>query len=178
MPGRLLHVQMRFSQRCMDILACYQYTAQPDASRLTARRHWWDLLDRTLQSLPRRNVLVVLGDFNCAISQTAGHAGPSHFQWQHRQVTGKQHVDQGHFLNIIRVHGLNVLNSWHSHLGPTYIKGDTCSRIDFVLVRQHYADRRSKAIKYLWEAPFLSTVPHDHVPILCQIPKMWDSPPQ
>ena len=176
MAGRLLHVQLRLSQRCMDVIACYQYSAQTDASRLTARRQWRDLLDRTLQSLPRRNVLVILGDFNCALSQTAGHSGPSHFQWQNRQVTGKQHVDQGHFLNIIRVHGLNVLNSWHPNLGPTYVKGDTCSRIDFVLVRQHYADRRSKAIKYLWEAPFLSTVQNDHVPILCQIPKMWIPP--
>ena len=169
-------MQLRFSQRCVDLLACYQFSAQSDAGRLSERRRWWDLLDRTLQSLPHRNILLVVGDFNCTLSQTAGHSGPSHFRWQQRQVTGKMHADQGHFTNILRVHGLNALNSWDTTLGPTYVKGDYCSRIDFVLVRQHYADRKSKDVKYLWDAPFLPSEPSDHVPMLCHIPKMWIPP--
>ena len=176
LAGRLVHFQIRFPQRNMDIIACYQFAYNTDSTRSRERQRWWDLLDKTLHALPTRNVLVLTGDFNCSVLESAGHSGPSTFCWRSRQVSGTTHPDQGRFMSIIRAHGLNVLNSWQSNLGPTYVKHDTCSRIDFVIVRKTYADGRTKDIKYLWDAPFLPPTPHDHVPILSQIPKMWIPP--
>ena len=156
-PGRLIHVQLRFSTRCMDILACYQYTAQRDTQRHRERSQWWDQLDHTLHHLPKRNVLVLAGDFNCSLPQSPGHTGPDTFRWGAQQIRGAVHPDQGQFMAILRAHNLNALNTWHTNLGPTYVKGDVCSRIDYVIVRSHYATGKSKAIQYLCEAPFLSS---------------------
>ena len=171
--GRLVHLRLHLPTRPLDILACYQHTFQSTDGCRQAREHWWTQLDKVLQGIPNRNGLVLLGDFNCALPQSQGITGTSSFTWKNRAVTGKLHADHPRFLNILRNHALVVLNSWSRTLGPTYVHGDQASRLDFICVRQMWADQQAKSVQYLWHSPFLNQTEHGHVPILCNIARHW-----
>ena len=90
--------------------------------------------------LPTRHVLAIAGDFNCSLPAARSHVGHSEFQWGAGASVGTTHSDSDVFLNLIRTLNLNVLNSWNPKLGPTYIKDQVGSRIDYCLVRNHMSD--------------------------------------
>ena len=168
--GRLIHVQIRFQHRCLDAIVCYQHPFSH--ARISDRRNWWDSLDKLLRDLPRRNVLLVAGDFNCSLPQAKSHAGPSFFRWEGQDLHGTCHSDQNSFMSILRSHGLNAINTWNSKLGPTFVHSKGCSRIDYFLVRHHVADGIARDVKYLRSAPFLMGT-EGHTPMICSVPKQW-----
>ena len=172
MPGRLVHVQMRLKPRHLDFLACYQYSFQSNTARQTDRQRWWECLEHTLSRLPNRHVLAIAGDFNCSLPMQTAQIGHPGYHWQGRMHQGTQHGDSDIFVHIIRTFDLNVLNSWHPRLGPTFIGQHGHSRIDFCLTRQHLADGFSREVKYLWQAPIKSSM-LDHCPLLFQLNKYW-----
>ena len=171
-PGRLMHLQLRLQPRSLDFVACYQYCFAPTTARLQERKRWWDQFSATVGNLPTRHVLAIAGDFNCSLPAAHPHAGPAEFHWGPRSTAGTQHRDHDVFLSLIRTHNLNVLNSWDPTLGPTYIKDQICSRLDYFMVRQHMADGVARAIRYIWQAPFV-TAYRDHCPMICQINRYW-----
>lgn len=144
-PGRLLHVRLNFSSRPIDVLACYQHTFAGPQS-LPDRDKWWTLLENTLQGLPKRNNLVMLGDFNCSLGHTGSNVGTTLFRWRGQLTAGKQHPDQGRFQSLLRFFGLVVLNSWSSGLGPTYVHDAKASRIDYLIVRKPHADGQAASL--------------------------------
>ena len=172
LPGRLVHVQLRLSPRYLDFLACYQFCFQSNAMRQADRQRWWECLETTLSRLPRRHVLAIAGDFNCSLTRQTHHIGHMGYHWQGETHQGPTHGDSDTFLHIIRTYDLNVLNSWQPSLGPTYIGQQGHSRIDFCLTRHHMADGCSRAVKYLWNAPFKSSL-QDHCPIFFQLNRYW-----
>ena len=177
-PGRLMHIQIRQAQRNIDLVGCYQHTQASSAARLQDRAKWWNHLDALLHELAARNVLVLSGDYNCNLLTAASHSGPSRYRWQGCMSTGAQHQDAGHFMAILRMHGLTALNSWSSCLGPTFVHGSNHSRIDFVITRKQVADGQAKMAVYAWDAPFCSDAQQGHTPILVTLRKQWYMPKQ
>jgi len=175
--GRLAHVQLRFPQRCFDILAGYQHTSTSSRQRQADRTAWWNCLDRYLGTLPRRNVLLLAGDFNCRLTAAKGHVGCSEFVLNSAMRMGSPHPDEGLFLSIVRAHHLVALNTWSSKLGPSFHGCNGCSRIDFSFTRFSTADGCARDIQYLINAPFLECPHVGHFPLLGQLRKFW-IPPQ
>ena len=175
-PGRLVHVQIRLRQRCLDIIACYQHTFSGTKVKQAARQEWWSCLDRYLGTLPKRHVLLMAGDFNCRLPTLKGLVGCDDFRWGHSLQKGSPHPDEGLFTALVKAHQLVALNSWNPSLGPTFSGVNGRSRIDFAFTRLPLADGHAKDIKYLTQASFLN-IPHvGHFPILGQIRKMWIPP--
>ena len=170
-PGRLLHVQMQLGTRSIDLVGCYQHTFAATKNCQSLRTRFWEMLDQFLHGLVQRNILVLAGDFNCDLMQTPSHSGPATFFWKGSLTRGATHADNGRFTTLLRDHGLTALNTWHQHLGPTYIHADTCSRIDYVITRKHVADGAAKEVKYTWDAPFQGLT--GHVPMVAHLRKHW-----
>ena len=170
--GRLVHTQLRLDSRPLDLVSCYQYPYQSSSTCLSHRQTWWNMFDRTLHGMAHRNLLVISGDFNCSLPKAGQSAGTDRFRWQHDLISGPRHDDMNLFASILRTHHLTALNTWSSRLGPTYIKGSICSRIDFCIIRTRMADGCSKNVQYMWMAPFVS-MNYDHCPILFNIKKCW-----
>ena len=177
MDGRLLHVRLIFASRSVDVIGCYQYTNAHSKQRQLERKHWWTCLDEYLQHLPHRNMLVLAGDFNCSIGQLGTQVGSSTFRWKGKQHAGTTHPDQGSFASVIRGHGLVALNSWDAGPGPTYVKGTTASRLDYILVRRQTADGGARGAQHLWEAPILPVVQDGHAPVYAHVPFNWHHAP-
>ena len=171
-PGRLLHVRLLLRGRPLDVLAGYQHTYSNTGRCLKDRENWWMKLETILHSIPKRNSLLLVGDFNTSLHQVHSHVGTSDFRWQGTLCRGTAHSDTGRFMSILRFFGLVVLNSWSSALGPTYVHQDQASRIDFLCVRKHQADGLARQVRYLWQCPFLGSLHVGHVPMMCSMAKM------
>ena len=169
-PGRLLHIRLHNLQRPVDIVAIYQLMNDCSKQRILRRQHLWKTLDSTMQALPKRNTLVLLGDFNCNVTSFEANVGWGSFHWHGSLHENTRHVDVGDFMAILRTHGLVVLNSWNPRLGPTYKHGDHASSIDFMITRLSHADGQAKQISLLSEAPFLGSPDYGHVPLLGSLP--------
>lgn len=175
-PGRLLHVQIQLTTRSIDIIGCYQHTFASNSQRSQDRHRWWMLLDALLQGLASRNVLVVAGDFNCSLPQAMSHGGPCMYHWRNVVTRGTTHPDEGHFMTLVRQHGLTGLNTWNPKLGPTFKQSDHSSRIDFIFTRKPAADGIAKDTQYAWDAPFCTDLHFGHAPIIAQLRKTWYAP--
>ena len=167
--GRLVHARLQMSPRPLDIVACYQHTFQATKVCLQARDKWWTKLDQVLGSIPNRNCLILVGDFNSSLPFSPGITGSSSFTWNGQACVGTTHPDHAKFLNILRGHALVTLNTWTPSLGPTYVHHDQASRIDYICVRQMFADHAAKDVRYLWHSPFINQTQVGHVPILSSI---------
>ena len=73
-PGRIVHVRLHLN-RPLDIVGCYQHTFVNTRPCKSNRSMWIKTLNDLLNDLPRRNSLVVLGDWNCGLPQTHPHIG-------------------------------------------------------------------------------------------------------
>ena len=62
-PGRLLHCRLHLSSKPIDVLGVYQYPWNTTTAQKTGRQMIWKHLRSTLQALPQRNTLCILGDF-------------------------------------------------------------------------------------------------------------------
>jgi len=60
-------VQIRTRHRPIDFICVYQHTMNSSHDRLRHRQDLWNQLDAYLAQLSRRNVLMVMGDFNCGV---------------------------------------------------------------------------------------------------------------
>jgi hypothetical protein len=171
--GRLVHVRLNLQPRSLDLLVCYQHTFQPTASCRQARAKWWTLLETVLAGLPSRNGLILFGDFNCSLGASGQNIGTGSFRWRGSLCTGLIHPDAARFQQILRHFALNVLISWSSALGPTFVHGSQANRLDYFCVRQPYADGTARQVRYLWDSPFLHQTDYGHVPMMCTLAKHW-----
>ena len=74
MVGRLIHLRVPTKSRPLDLLCGYQFVDKRGPKCLQQREQWWGLLDRTLQSIPHRNLLLLMADFNTNVPT---HAPPT-----------------------------------------------------------------------------------------------------
>ena len=90
-PGRLLHIRCDLQGTPIDILNVYQKVRVAGSEEMVQknigeRAHVWAQLDKWSRSVPRRNVVLVAGDFK--------HEFPSHGRL-HRQQCGRKHSSSG-----------------------------------------------------------------------------------
>ena len=165
-PGRIMHVRVHGRDRDLDFVNVYQHVHARD--RMDAR-----LQQTLLTSFPKRNPLTVLGDWNTSLRQSSTAVGLDTYQWRQNRCGGPKHADS-HFLhNILQQFDLVSVNTWHAHLGPTYIFGEQTSRIDFAICRRCHSDATSKQVQYLSDFPLICKSGAYHVPQLVSLLKVW-----
>ena len=148
----------------VDFVGVYQH-ARPQfqqagtSSVLEQRAKIWVQLRDVLASLPRRNILVVLGDLNTNLQTATGIAGPGTLK------PSTPHKDQRELQALLQGFNLCALNTWRhppaqqaTNIGP-----ESNTQIDFVLVRRQHADqlaRNSQPISDLNFSPWRSGQRH------------------
>eukprot|EP00435_Cladocopium_sp_Y103_P047540 s1225_g14.t1 len=168
--GRLLHVRLHMGLRHYHVLGIYQWPHNP--ANKPKRQAFLNQLSQLLDSLPRRNQLALLGDFNTAVSASGGVAGTSSYAWQRTTQQGAQHTDSGALAQVLHIHELCVLNAWNQKDGPTFHGPISTSRIDFIMCRQRQLDGQAKATRQLRDMPMIPAS-NGHTPIVATLLKCW-----
>ena len=141
--GRLQHVKLSLAGNAVDILNIYQHcwSFTVEHSKLLQQRgHVWDSLASTISSLPKRNALFVLGDFNTAVQAHGKWIGTG--CWP--AVQAYPDLEQFTAL-LLEGQDLVLLNSWRpKRLMPTYFSDCNRSQIDFILTRRGAADKTAR----------------------------------
>ena len=150
-PGRLVHVRIPKGPAHIDLLNLYQYSVS-DAEGVCERRlALLTTLQRCLAGLPRRNYLILGGDFNCPCEPYKSTCGQCVLN--HNLLHYRDHQD---LQNVLRTLHLCVLNTWcrpqHGQLA-TFTFGKLASQIDFLIIRQQHADARARKAQILDQFP-------------------------
>ena len=108
--GRLLHVRLH-GWHTVDVLACYQ-KVWTGPSTLARGRNLWGQLRSALAQCPRRNLLLLLGDFNVPLTTRPDVTGIL----PQRAIRTTDDADD--FYSILQSHSLQILNSYRGHVPP------------------------------------------------------------
>ena len=111
-PGRLLHCRLHIASKPIDILGIYQYPWNTSVAQRNRRQSIWVHLRDTLQALPQRNILCVLGDFNCSLPSIDRLVGTPNFRTSNGRQSGPQHGDMATFACLLQGFQLTALNNW------------------------------------------------------------------
>ena len=174
--GRLLHVRFPCGSFHADLLNCYQYAVGQDEQVYDRRHKWFIKLHKCLSGLPKRNILVMGGDFNTPCIPHKGVCGP--MVTAHAATQYKDHQD---LQNILRTLNLTVLNTWcrpvHGQIATfSTFGGERASQIDFLVVRSRHATREAKQAQALPDFPVAAwREGQKHYPVQTWISKL--SPP-
>ena len=170
-PGRILHLRIHGHLKSIDVINIYQHVHAPD--RMEKRQELWNHLSTVLDSLPKRNNVILMGDLNTSLQRRTAMVGLDTYAWKQERRRGPTHQD-GHLLsNLLGIHSFSALNTWHHHLGPTYRFDDRHSRIDFICCKHHLADETSRNVQYLHDFPLNGTSGASHVPLMTSLLKVW-----
>lgn len=178
LPGRLIHLRLFTTPRNIDLICGYQYVYKPSSIQIQSRLKWWHALSDLIHGIPKRNGLVVTGDFNSQVAPLTGQCGPMEFRWNGRMQTGSQHSDSHELDRIIRDYGLISNTTWDSAQVPSFRDGSHASRIDRVFCSPNMHDALAKKACYIQHAPFLPLDGPVHVPIVCTFRKPLFPPRQ
>ena len=175
--GRMLHLRLFLQQRSIDIICAYQHAFHADHVTRAARTQWFTLLDTTLSQLPRRNQLIVAGDFNTSLTADGCTVGLSHFRTQAgKHVQGSMHPDKHILQDILKQHGIVALNTWRTDSASTFYSSQNMgSRIDFICIRYRQADKLAKQSTSVPDWPPLPLTTQGHYPVIGNIPLRWIS---
>ena len=107
---------------------------------MVPRSEVWTELHRLLASLPGRNPLLMMGDFNCNVKSSAGLVGSCVLAPQ------KRHADQGELQAILQSFQLCALNTWTgSSSQHVTCRGHNFGvQIDFIFTRSVHADQTAR----------------------------------
>ena len=140
--GHLLHVRFPVKGRHVDIINLYQYALHtgPDrAAVLHKRERVLHHLDKTLSSLPIRNVLLIGGDFNTVGTRDSLPFGPGTY------LGPNPHPDRHLLAHLANTHRLTALNTWgRVSKAATFEHDQVRSQIDFFFARAAQIDGRSR----------------------------------
>ena len=156
-PGRLLHARLDGLKRAPphNVLVVYNRplpvggTARAFAEALEVRAQLWQALDQTLSSIPARQSVLILGDFNCHLSRLSPHipsGDPSH----------ATSFDMEELQELLVRNSLCLLNMdarQHAVTFPTGIRAGVGTRIDYVLSRLEMRCCAS-SVRPSWTSPF------------------------
>ena len=143
--GRLLHVRLTKAQHSIDIIGLYQHAlhTEADSNNLALRHKLWNKLGLLLHNLPRRNLLLLMGDFNCTPEFVQGSMSVAYSE-------SSKYPDADELAGVIEAHGLVVLNGWTRRCRQhTFVGAKHQSIIDFVLTRRHHADGLARQARVL-----------------------------
>ena len=139
-PGRLLHVRVGQEHHSLDILGIYQHALHLEAGKnnLSQRLKVWEKLGALLHNLSRRNMLIMLGDYNCTPEYVTGAMG-------HSYDKAGNYPDANEFAALLESHNLILLNGWVRRSQQfTFTGSKHQSIIDFVITRRHHADGQAR----------------------------------
>ena len=176
-PGRLLHCRLHIASKPIDILGIYQYPWNTSVAQRNRRQSIWVHLRDTLQALPQRNILCVLGDFNCSLPSIDRLVGTPNFRTSSGRQYGPQHGDMATFACLLQDFQLTALNSWLASHGATYRSRSGDSRIDFILTKHRDADNMAKQVGLIDASPFLPAGAH-HIPMMTSLNYKYYRPPR
>ena len=139
--GRILHVRVCGNAFPIDVISLFQWVDKTGTtdSNVQKRLQLWDKLNRLLESLPRRNVLVMGCDLNTVLRPLGVHIG---FGVQASQRTMDDEV-----VDLLQQHDLCVLNTWKSARPgacSTFHHGEVRTQIDFVITRRSTTDPQAR----------------------------------
>ena len=175
-PGRLLHVRLFGLHKNIDILNLYQHVHAP--KYMMNRHQFWNTLHETLSSLPNRNTWLMMGDLNTSLQIRNAAVGLEDYHWQGTRRPGPRHTDADHLNNLLNIYNLVALNTWKHTLGPTYQFEQTHSRIDYIILKRHLTDASARDVHYLHDFPLKGLTGAQHVPLVCNVLKVWTPSPQ
>ena len=172
-PGRIVHVRL-YLARPLDLIGCYQHVFVNRYSCKQNRLLWVRTLDNLLHELPKRNNLILFGDWNCGLPKSLPHVGTSDFLSSYGRQSVSLHEDWNKHLDLVRSHDLCAINTWRHDTGPTCqtAKGDF-SRIDYIFVRMRQADREAKECTPLESFGLLGPPKIGHRPLIGSIRLAW-----
>ena len=161
-PGRLLHVRLDGLKRepPHNVLVVYNRplpvggTATAFDSALEARAELWSALNHTISSLPCRQSVIVLGDFNCHLSRCSPLVPSS-------EPSQASSEDTEEFRELLEKHALCLLNMGSRRQAVTFshgVQAGVGSRIDYVLAR-HGMRSCMTAVSPSWHHPFQHASP-------------------
>ena len=176
-PGRILQLRLHGPNRSIDILNIYQYTCI--TTHMDQRRQLWHELFSLLSKLPKRNTLIMAGDFNCSADHRSNAIGYPTYRTNEGRSHGPRHVDASHWHQLLSQHDLVALNTWNMSDGATYEFCNQHSRIDYICTRRTHADKMAKDVQLLRDFTLVPITEAFHVPLLTTIRKEWypDRPP-
>ena len=139
--GRILHVRVYGKAFPIDVVSVYQWVEKTGTtdSTIQKRLQLWEKLNRLLESLPRRNVLVMGCDLNTVLKPLGAHIG---FGVQNSQRTMDDEI-----ANLLQQHDLCVLNTWKSSRPgacSTSHHGEVRTQIDFIISRRSTTDPQAR----------------------------------
>ena len=100
LPGRIGHLRIFFRNRALDIVGCYQYTANQANFRNGKRQTFWTLMNQQASALPKRNSVLFVGDFNCSAHHLPPYTGTDKHRWGPNLKRGTQHQDMHMFMEF------------------------------------------------------------------------------
>ena len=172
LPGRIGHLRIFFRNRALDIVGCYQYTANQANFRNGKRQTFWTLMNQQASALPKRNSVLFVGDFNCSAHHLPPYTGTDKHRCGPNLKRGTQHQDLHMFMEFLKTHHLTVLNSWNAQLPPTFVNPPATSSIDHMIMRLAEADALAKDVKLYPDPSFLPCTGARHYPMICSIRKI------
>ena len=173
LPGRILHLRIHGASNSIDVINVYQFVS--NHSNLESRAEVWNLLQSLIQSIPKRNILILGGDFNCSLRQRSSSVGAGTFLNDHKRCFGSVHSDEDLFHSILKTHDIQALNTWSLQNTATYEFGLHRSRIDFLCCKRVHSDQTARDVHALVHFPLLPDTGARHLPLVTTILKKWHS---
>ena len=139
--GRELHVRVEEVGLSYDFINVYQkvQSSGPQESQAHAqRRRVWEILGRSLQRVPGRNMLFLAGDMNTRVEEVTGLVGPC------LGNDGGRDSDQHMLMDLITQFQLCHLNSWTTRARYTFQGNGSKSHIDHIFTQRHHADPEAR----------------------------------
>ena len=171
-PGHLLHVRASLGTKPVDVVCLYQHCWSHNgdtASLLQRRERLWVQLDKLLGGVPRRNVLVLGGDFNVGGRMDGQAFGPG------TKSARAPPPDQPLFQSLLQTHSLQAINTWKSGLRAcTFQNGETFTQIDFLIGHAHQVDDMARGAESDHNCPVLKwRYGPLHHPVYGSFPACW-----
>ena len=182
-PGRLLHLRI-CSDPAIDLLGVYQHAwnlakaefqhqqQTPEQLLIERRQLIWTSVRGWINSIPKRNLMTVVGDFNASLE-------PSHPNIGKGVGHAHAHKNDGQALQaLIQTAGLNAANTWgrSGQSASTFWthKGEG-SQIHYVLLRNP-CNLASLRCGPLPNAPIIHPTGFRRIPVQCFL--TWPKPPR
>ena len=182
-PGRFQHIRIGTTPP-IDLLNVYQFawnpaktelqhqSSSPEQLLLEQRQDVWNKMRSWIASIPKRNSLVIAGDFNASLEILHPYVGPG---------TGPVHwhkKDNSVIQAIIQTSGLNAVNTWRKagrQASAFCTQKGEGSQIDYILLRNPCNPSRLNACT-LPHSPIIHPTDFRHILVQYTIP--WPTIPK
>ena len=170
-PGRLLQVRIPFRDQHVDIFNVYQRFC-PRGAEVNVKEEFhafWLSLDDVLSMVPKRNILLLSGDFNARVSSMGSLVGAC----VGRTCASGSPPDP-ELMAILEKHQLCALNTWAATTELSSVGvGGFGNIVDFITIRLANADARAKSVVYDRSCPLLFGLQTYHVPLRTTVSLHW-----